>query len=147
VTPLDLRTLLARLHDHRVRCVIIGGVAVAAHGYVRATEDLDVVPDPDRENIGRLLDALRDLRGPVSADDQRALAMGRSVSASTESGRIDIVQRAAGLPTFSELREDGVETELLGVPVVVCSLSRLRHMKRAAGRAQDVADLERLPEG
>jgi predicted nucleotidyltransferase len=58
LSELDLRRLLESLRDHDVRFIVIGGVAVGAHGYVRATEDLDVVPDPDPANLDRLVDAL-----------------------------------------------------------------------------------------
>ena len=44
MSVLDLRALLATLNEHGVRYVVIGGVAVGAHGYVRATEDLDSAP-------------------------------------------------------------------------------------------------------
>jgi hypothetical protein len=50
------------------------------------------------------------------------------------------------LPSYSQLTADAVETELLGVPVRVCSLTRLREMKEAQGRPQDKADLANLPE-
>lgn len=50
--------------------------------------------------------------------------------------------------TLSEfdLAEDAIESELLGIPVRVCSLARLREMKRAHSRTQDQLDLENLPE-
>ena len=57
-----------------------------------------------------------------------------------------MVQRLRGVPTYSELAKDAVESDLLGIPVRVCSLGRLREMKRALSRAQDQVDLENLPE-
>jgi hypothetical protein len=57
-----------------------------------------------------------------------------------------VVQRLGGVPAYSELARDAVDSDLLGVPVRVCSLARLREMKRALSRAQDQADLENLPE-
>jgi hypothetical protein len=59
---------------------------------------------------------------------------------------LDIVQRAVGVPSYSELAVDAVGSELLGVPVQICSLARLRKMKQAAGREQDRADLANLPD-
>jgi len=53
---LDPEPLLRFLHEKGVAHIIIGGVAVAAHGYVRPTKDLDVVPAPDRANLVRLAD-------------------------------------------------------------------------------------------
>lgn len=61
MSEFDLRSLLAVLNDHDVSFVVIGGVAVGAHGYVRGTEDLDLVPDPDPANLERLTAALEEL--------------------------------------------------------------------------------------
>ena len=68
------------------------------------------------------------------------------MTADTRFGGLDIVQLAQGVPPFSVLDQDAVESDLLGVPVRVCSLHRLREMKQAQGRTQDKADLENLPE-
>jgi len=57
-----------------------------------------------------------------------------------------VVQRARGVPGYSQLAEDAIESELLGVPVRICSLARLREMKQAQSRTQDRLDLENLPE-
>jgi hypothetical protein len=61
LTEFDLRSLPETLHRHDVSVVVIGGVAVGAHGFVRGTEDLDVVPDPDPDNLKRLTEALETL--------------------------------------------------------------------------------------
>ena len=53
--------LLLALRDAQVRFVVIGGIAVGVHGYVRATKDLDIVPDPEPENVTRLSSLLRAL--------------------------------------------------------------------------------------
>ena len=60
-TPLQPLELLRVLREHHVDFLVIGGVAVAAHGYVRATKDVDIVPAPERANLERLLAALRAL--------------------------------------------------------------------------------------
>jgi hypothetical protein len=54
----DLEGLLRALVDEGVEFVLIGGLAVATHGFVRATEHIDVVPAPQRENLDRLLNRL-----------------------------------------------------------------------------------------
>jgi len=151
----DLRALLEALHEREVRFVVIGGVAVGAHGYVRGTEDLDVVPDPDPENLKRLIAALEELETTLPTvggrpfnppSDARVIRQGGNVTAETRFGGLDIVQRAQGVPTYAQLENDAVESNLLGIPVRVCSLTRLREMKEAQNRAQDRADLENLPE-
>ena len=155
MSEFDLRSLLAALHEHDVRFVVIGGVAVGAHGYARGTEVLDLAPDPDPANLKRLTSVLAELEStlPTAEDrpfdpatDAGVIRRGGNVTADTRFGGLDVVQRAQGVPSYSQLAADAVESELLGVPVRVCSLSRLRAMKEAQGRAQDVADLENLPE-
>jgi hypothetical protein len=103
VTTLDLRALLAALNDHSVRYVVIGGVAVGAHGYVRATADLDIVPQPTPENATRLAIALHALDAtlPLSSDrpfdpaaDGAHLRERRNVTVVTRWGALDIVQDA-----------------------------------------------------
>jgi hypothetical protein len=152
----DLRSLLEALAERQVRFVVIGGVAVGAHGYVRGTEDLDLVPDPDPENLNRLTEALAELESTLPTVDDRpfdpatdagVIRRGGNVTAMTKFGELDVVQRAQGVPSYSQLAADAVESELLGVSVRVCSLTRLREMKQAQDREQDRADLTNLPEG
>lgn len=59
-------------------------------------------------------------------------------------GRLDIVQGLEGVPSFDELLSRATEAEVLGVDVAVCSVEDLRAMKQAAGRGQDLVDLESL---
>jgi hypothetical protein len=151
----DLRSLLQALNERGVRFVVIGGVAVGAHGYIRATADLDLVPDPDPENLDRLIAALDALDATLptarnrrfdSTGDAGAIQRGGNVTADTRFGALDVVQLAQGVPGYAVLSQDAVESDLLGISVRVCSLARLREMKLAQDRAQDRADLENLPE-
>jgi hypothetical protein len=151
----DLRSLLDALHEGGVEFVVIGGVAVGAHGFIRGTEDLDIVPDPDPENLKRLSDALSRLDSTLPtvgerpfdpASDFGVIRRGGNVTAMTRFGGLDVVQRAQGVPSYRQLVTDAVESELLGIPVRVCSLARLRQMKEAQSRTQDQLDLENLPD-
>ncbi len=152
----DLRALLGALHEHEVRFVVIGGVAVGAHGYLRSTEDLDLVPDPDPANLKLLSAALEALDSTMPTVKGRAfdpskdgavILRGGNVSAETRFGGLDVVQRLPGVPAYAVLDGDAVESDLLGIPVRVCSLSRLREMKQRLSRLQDQVDLENLPDG
>jgi len=156
LSALDLRSLLELLHKREIRFVVIGGVAVAAHGYIRGTADLDLVPDPDPENLKRITEVLSELEATLptvehrrfsKASDAGVIRRGGNVTADTTFGGLDVVQRAKGVPSYSQLDADAVETELLGIPVRVCSLARLREMKEAQGRPEDKADLANLPKG
>src|SRR5437773_866032 len=53
--PLRAYQVLATLREHHVEFVVIGGIALAAHGYIRGTKDVDIVPEPSPENLQRLL--------------------------------------------------------------------------------------------
>lgn len=155
MSEFDLKALLAALHQQGVDFVVIGGVAVGAHGFVRGTEDLDLVPDPDPENLERLTQALEALDATLptvgnrpfdASTDAQVIRRGGSVTAMTRFGELDVVQLAQGVPSYSQLADDAVESDLLGIPVRVCSLARLREMKSAQNRTQDKLDLENLPE-
>jgi hypothetical protein len=154
LSQFDLRSLLETLNEQGVQFVVIGGVAVGAHGYIRATADLDLVPDPDPENLDRLIAALDSLEATLptvqgrpfdSKGDAAVIRRGGNVTADTKFGGLDVLQLADGVPNYSTLSQDAIESDLLGVPVRICSLTRLRQMKEAQDRAQDRADLENLP--
>ena len=154
----DLAGVLRALLDGDVEFVVIGGVAVAVHGFVRATEDVDLVPAPDRENLDRLVNRLvrEDAHltlapeRTLGAEERSALYRGRNLSVSTRLGDIDIVQRLPGVPPYADLSSRAIEVAAFGLAVRVASRDDLIAMKRASGRQIDLADLEQLerePEG
>ena len=119
MTPPDavrLRELLARLTEADVRFVLVGGLAVNAWGYLRATRDVDFVPDPAPENLARLDSLLTELGGKVDVDGQ--------------------LLAASAISTFLRTLD--------GLVVRVCSLEHLIEMKRASERPRDREDLAAL---
>lgn len=148
----DLAGLVTALNAGAVRFVVIGGIAVSAHGHVRATEGLDIVPAPDVENLDRLGSALVGLDARLEADRARgidtevrqALYRGGNVTVTTRLGDLDVVQRLPGVPTWHELDAEAEQTSLADVPLAVCSRAHLIAMKRARGSLQDQADVEAL---
>lgn len=155
MSGVDLRAILESLVRNGVDFVVVGGVAVAAHGYVRGTVDVDIVPEPGRDNLLRLRTALVELNATLPlADDRRfdpardgpVLERRGNITLSTDFGGIDVIQQVPGVPGYDELDQAAVGADLLGVPIRVASLAHLRAMKAAAARAIDVADLENLPD-
>lgn len=152
LTVPDLHGLLAALVDEGVEFVVIGGVAVAAHGFIRGTDDLDLVPAPDRRNLDRLLNALvrQDARLTLRLDrtpgpeERRALYRGRNMSLWTRLGDVDIVQRPPGVPEYAALAERALEVAPFGVAIKMASRDDLLAMKRTRGSALDAVDVERL---
>ena len=155
---LDGDAILRTLLDHEVEFVVIGGLAVAAHGFPRATKDIDIVPAPEPENRRRLYEALRGLDAePLEIGDFRAdelpvpfapdgLAEGGNWALRTSAGRVDVLQWVPGVEEgYEQLRAQALDVELPGVGAVrFAGYSDLVAMKRAAGRAQDERDLEEL---
>lgn len=154
MTPdsIRLRELLARLIEADVRFVLVGGLAVNAWGYLRATRDVDFVPDPDPENLGRLDAVLLDLGGKVDVDGK--LLAGSAISTflrtgdrtlvATELGQVDVLQGLPQVPAFAALDEQAKDVDLDGLLVRVCSLEHLIQMKRSSERARDREDLAAL---
>ena len=148
----DLAGLVSALNAGGVRFVVIGGVAVGAHGHIRATEDLDIIPDPNRENLDELGNVLVGLDARLASnpeigidpDVRRSLYQGRNLTVTTELGDLNIVQRMPGIPTWSQLAGDAETTTLADQPVSVSSRAHLIAMKRARASLQDQADLEAL---
>ena len=65
--PADFRDVLVCLTDAEVEFMVIGGYAVAHHGHVRATKDIDVLVRPTHENAARVMRALETFGAPLSA--------------------------------------------------------------------------------
>lgn len=151
---LDLAGLLRALVEGDVRFVVIGGIAVAAHAAIRATEDVDIVPDASRENIERLLEILSSLEAHLLLNPERSiddevragLHSGRNVTVTTRLGDLDVVQHLPGVPPFAALDADAVPVQLFDVTFRVCSREHLIAMKQARRSSLDLADLERLGE-
>jgi len=150
--PLRLRELLERLVQAEIRFVLVGGLAVNAWGYLRGTQDVDVVPDPDPGNLAKLDRLLQDLRGQVdvggrlldSASISTFLRTGDRTFVRTELGQVDVLQGLPQVPRFEDLEKQAKQIDLDGLAVQVCSLEHLLEMKRASSRPRDHDDIQAL---
>ena len=155
---LDIQAILQRLVEERVEFLLIGGVAVGYHGHVRATKDVDVVPAPDRENLERLAQVLRDLNAEIEGAedfeegelpdplDPATLEMGGNWVLSTRLGRLDVMQWIGDAALWEELSPRALEDRISGLPLKIVSYEDLVKMKELAGRPEDLMDLQRLRE-
>jgi predicted nucleotidyltransferase len=114
--------LLRRLADGGVDFVVVGGVAVVAQAMPRWTKDLDICYATDAENLGRT----------------------QILTLTSPEGDIDLLVQPNGCPPYPELKANADRIEIDGVPVLIASIDDLIAMKRAAGRPQDLIDLEAL---
>jgi hypothetical protein len=150
----DVRTILRALNEANVRYLIVGGLAVVAHGYVRFTQDIDLVIQLERENVLRAMNALTAIGYspliPVDAAqfadetlrqqwrNEKGMIVFQLFNPNRESTRVDVFVsepfvfaqefKTAIWHTWGELR----------APVV--RIETLIAMKEAAGRPQDLAD-------
>lgn len=151
--PRQLRPaqLLGKLSQHNVDFVVIGGFALAPHGYVRATKDVDIVPSPDHENQERLAAALNGLNAQTDLGDIEAAELGIKPDAEglraggnwvlqTSFGRLDVMQDVPGLRSYQQLRDGAVEVN----GVLYAGYDELISMKAAAGREEDLRDIAAL---
>jgi hypothetical protein len=148
--PPDLRALLTPLLNHGVDFVMVGGMAGLSHGSGYPSYDLDVVYARDRQNIQRLVEALREigvrLRG-APADlpfqlDARTIENGSNFTFITPYGDFDILGHADGMPDYAKLRSDSSVRDILGLEVRVASIEHLIAMKSTANRPKDQRAVE-----
>ena len=130
---LDVEAILRALVAGGVEFLVIGGLAVAVHGYPRAAQGIDITPRPDAANLERLYGALA--------------ALGGNWALKTEHGRVDVMQWLPGAAAYEELDANAVPIDVRGVGVVrFAGYEDVVAMKTAAGRRQDDEDLARLRE-
>ncbi len=152
VPLVDLRGLIRGLHQQRINYLVTGATAMVFYGYVRNTDDLDLLVQPDPENLSRVADWLISMKAtlrlnPMSefGDRERAgLLRGAQVSVLTGMGLIDIFQPMPELPDWSELSERAEMYETGGVPVPVLDRNTLIELKRQRGSYLDRADIEAI---
>lgn len=153
IVPLvNLRELLRGLHKHDINYLVSGAMAMVFYGYVRNTEDLDLIVDPDPENLDRVADWLSSTQAtlrlnPLSrfGDRERTgLHRGAKVSVLTPMGQVDIDQRLPGLPGWPELVQQAELYETDGMEVPVVDRETLMELKRSRGSFLDRADIEAI---
>lgn len=144
--PPDFRDLLAEFAHEGVKFAIIGGYAFAFHAEPRATKDLDLLIGGSADNVERAAKALtRYGVSQVVAEGVRHQREDEIVYFGVPPLRVDILRAIDGVRTEEALAR-AVPTEWDGEPVRVLALDDLVANKRAAGRARDLADVERLEE-
>jgi hypothetical protein len=149
---LDVEELLRRITAGGVDFVIIGGIAMVLLGSARLTRDLDIVFAPDEGNLealGRVLVALRARLREVDEDipfipDAAILRNIQLLTLETGYGWLDVHRTVDGAPKYEALRRRAQRVDLGDFFVLVASPDDLVEMKSAAGRAQDLADIEEL---
>ena len=140
----DFIEILARFNDHTVEYIVVGAHALAAHGHVRATKDLDIWVRPSDENAPKALAALVEFGAPLHDLTEQDLATpGTVFQIGVPPVRIDVITEIDGV-AFESAWPDRVDVQIRGVSVPVLSRHHLIANKKASGRLQDLADLDWL---
>ena len=144
--PSDYTDLLREFVEGNVEFLLIGGWAVAVHGYGRATDDMDILVRASSENASRVFAALGRFGAPLAAHgvteglfskDGYGYRMGRKPVL------IEILTVVSGV-TFDEAAAEALTVVVEGMRIPVIGRKALIANKRAAGRPKDLADVEVL---
>jgi len=143
LTP-DFKEFLRFLNENRVRYLLVGGYAVGLHGYPCYTKDLDIWVEASQENAERVIKAIEDFGfASLELTPQDFLEPGVFVQIGYPPVRIDLLTQPSGV-VFAECYENREQIEVDGLTIPVIGLEDLRKNKKASGRSQDLADLEKL---
>jgi hypothetical protein len=148
------RRILQILAQHEVAFIVIGAVAAIAQGYPLQTQDLDITPRVDPQNLERFAAALVELDAQLRLPDgsglpfpieARMLGQADAWTMTTRFGDLDAVFVPAGTRGYDDLRRDAVELDFGdGLRVLVASIADVIRSKEAAGRVKDQAQLPAL---
>ena len=152
--PFDPERIVRTLASHGVRYVLVGALAARLQSFPRLTADAEISPSNEAGNLERLADALKELGARVYTEsvpeglpfDLSALTLARARlwNLVTSAGRLDLVFEPAGTGGYDDLIEGAIAYDVFGVKVHAASLRDIARSKKAAGRPQDLQDLEVL---
>jgi len=137
-----LGTVCALLNAAEARYVIVGGFAVALHGVIRATKDVDVLIEASADNAARVLEGLQGLRWGIAAELDPVAVASRPITIIGDDPRVDLLTIAWSV-RYADVVPTMLRTEIDGVEVPYLDLASLIRSKQT-GRLQDQADVEQL---
>jgi hypothetical protein len=140
----DFKEFIKSLNDNGVRYLVVGGYAVALHGYPRYTKDMDVWVEMTAENASKIVKALNQFGfGSLDLKESDFIVPDQIVQLGYPPRRIDILTTLPGVE-FSECFPLHVMVNIEDVSVNFIDIESLKKNKKATGRHQDLADLENL---
>jgi hypothetical protein len=151
--PFDPYRSLEVLTRHGVDFLVVGAFAAVVQGYPLPTQDLDVTPARDPENLRRLTEALLELKAQLRLPRDETLAfpldadfLGRADAwtLATDAGPLGLIFQPAGTAGYEDLRRDSIQIDLRGIPVRLTSLRDVIRMKEASNRPKDRVQLPAL---
>lgn len=139
--------LLKSLYDHNVKYLVVGGFAVSLHSQPRATKDLDIFIQADAENANAAYTALAEFGMPLEGMSISDLAhSGKFLQFGRPPEAVDLLTKVDGVK-FEDIwprRVESVVDDVTGFKAYFISKEDLIAAKTAAGRMQDLADIEAI---
>ncbi len=140
----DFKEFLALLLEEKVEFLVVGGYAVAFHGYPRFTGDLDILIGTNSENAVKILSALKKFGFGKLSISQADLQTERNViQLGFPPVRIDLITSLDGVKN-EELFIGSIKSDFYGLKIPMISKAHLIQNKRATGRPRDLLDIENL---
>jgi predicted nucleotidyltransferase len=144
ITQQHFEELLQLLEKNKAEYVIIGGYAVAFHGYPRFTKDIDIFFRNSPENIRKVIAALVKFGFPESDLPYSLFSeTGNIIQFGVSPLRVDIINEIDGV-SFDEAFNDSVRGKYGSVEVNFIGRAQLIKNKKKSGRPQDIVDAEKL---
>ena len=142
-TP-DFKEFLELLNKNQVEYLIVGGYAVAMHGYPRYTGDLDIWIDAHQETAAKMIRVLDEFGfGSLGLRPEDFMEPGNVIQMGYPPFRIDILTKADGVD-FTQCYRNRVTIEHDGMLIPILNIQDLRKNKAATGRPKDLDDLQNL---
>jgi hypothetical protein len=140
----DFREFVELLNKHNAEYLIVGGYAVAIHGYPRYTGDLDIWLNPTKENVAKVLNALSEF-GFSSLDIKETdlLKIGNIIQLGYPPVRIDLLTAIDGVD-FDDCFNNKVDLEIDDINIKFLGKNDLIKNKQQSGRFRDLDDLRNL---
>ena len=140
----DFKEFIQSLNDNQVRYLVVGGYAVALHGYPRYTKDIDIWIELAPANASRIVRALEQFGfSSLGLKEQDFLDADTIIQLGYPPRRIDLLTTLPGVD-FEQCFAVKVVVDMDGLPINFIDLENLKKNKRATGRSQDIADIENL---
>ena len=136
----DLCLLCRELNQRNAKYVVVGGFAIRAANYNRATMDIDLIVASDLDNEAKVFSALSTLPDNAVRELQPGELQQYNVIRVADEILVDLMRSAGGID-YEEAAKDVVIREVDGVPIPFASPRLLWRMKAVTHRAKDAADL------
>ena len=142
LTKSRLATVCALLNAEGVKYVVVGGFAVALHGVVRATKDVDVLVEPSLDNATRALRALEHLTWGIARELDPSDVVSKPITIVGDDPRVDLLTLAWSV-RYADAAPNAQRVVIEGVDIPFADLDTLIRTKQT-DRFQDKADVESL---